>query len=183
VLASGVKLVRIYSPGYHWDDRRHRGPRGDARFDHHRLGLPLGEDPNRSVWYASLSLTGAVAEAFGRGFIDKHAGHGIAVVRVVSPLRLLDLLGKTPRHFGLTQEIASTTNYDRTQQWSRAFYDRYEHLHGIRWRGRQSGSICIVLTDRAPFSALEPSADLPLNHPAVWPRVVRAARECAIPII
>lgn len=179
----GTRLVRIYSPGYQWDDRRHRGPRLDARFDHHRPGLPLGEDPDRSVWYASLGLRGAVAEAFGRGFLDKRAGHGIVVVQVVSPLRLVDLLGRAPRRFGLTQEIAVTTNYARTQQWARAFYDGYEGVHGIRWRGRQSGSLCVVLTDRASFASLEPSTDLPLSDPAVWPRVVRAARECAIPVI
>jgi hypothetical protein len=145
--------------------------------------LPLGEDPDRSVWYASLGLTGAVAEAFGGGFVDKVAGHAIVVVRVVSPLRLLDLLGKAPRRFGLTQEIASTTNYACTQRWARAFYDTYEHLHGIRWRGRQSGSLCVVLTDRTPFTSLKRATDLPLSHPAVWPRIARAARECAIPIV
>ena len=124
-----------------------------------------------------------MAEAFGRGFIDKQAGHSIVVARVVSPLRLVDLLGKAPRRLGLTQEVASTTSYARTQRWARAFYDSYEHLHGIRWRGRQSGSLCVVLTERAPFTSLQPSTDLPLTHPAVWPRIVRAARECAIPII
>ncbi len=177
-LLPGDRLVRFYRPEHGpWDLRRAYGPLPWARFDHHRL--PAGEDPERSVWYAARSLLGATAEAFGNlGFIDRGAGRRVVVARVRSPILLLDLVGVAARGLGLDQRIATSTEYPTCQAWARAVYERYPHLAGIRWRGRQAGAIAVVLTDRADLTSLEATADFDLAHPAVWPRIARAAGRC-----
>jgi len=125
-----------------------------------------------------------VAESFGkRGFLDRAAGDRIAVARVVTPLRLVDLVGVAARRLGLTQEIAATTDYHRTQEWARALYDRYDDLVGIRWRGRQAGSVCVVLTDRVAMRSLTLESDWAVGDPRVWPRVARAAIRCRVRVV
>jgi hypothetical protein len=145
-LSPEVRLVRIYNPIHGpWHRQRSRGPLPKMRFDHH---LPPIEDlSNRSVWYAATSLLGAVCETFGdAGFLDKGSGRRICIVRSRLPLRVLNLAGTGSRLFGLDQRIGTERDYARCQEWSRAFYDRYPLLQGIRWRGRQAGSICVVPT-------------------------------------
>jgi hypothetical protein len=177
-----VRLVRVYGPGRRWDEHRSYGPLSDTRFDHHRP--PAAVDPDRSVWYAARTLVGAVAERYGKeGFLDRSALNRIVVVRVVAPIRLVDLVGVAARRLALTQEIAATTDYGRTQEWARALYDEYEQLVGIRWRGRQTGSICVVLTDRAPMRNLKAESDLPVTDPSVWPRIARAAQTSRVRIV
>ena len=108
----------------------------DMRFDHHHP--PLDDDAERSVWYASSSLVGALSESFGRlGFLDREAGRRVIVVRVARTIRLLDLVGVGARAVGLTQEVAATSDHATCQAWARAFYEQYPTLLGIRWRGRQ----------------------------------------------
>jgi hypothetical protein len=136
------------------------------------------------VWYASRSLLGAIAESFGRrGFLDPAAGERIVVARVNAPIRLVDLVRVAARRFGLTQEIASTTDYVRTQEWARALYAAYPDLAGIRWRGRQAGSISAVLTDRFRARSLTLEFDAVVSDPRVWPRVARAAQRCRVRIV
>lgn len=136
------------------------------------------------MWYGSRSLVGAVAESFGkRGFLDASAGDRIVIARVVSPISLIDLVGVKARRFGLAQEVAATGDYSRTQEWARALYDAYPGLAGVRWRGRQAGSICVVLTDRLPRGSLALKLDADVSDPRVWPRVARAARRCGVRII
>jgi hypothetical protein len=182
VLKPGVRLVRVYGPRRRWHAGRAWGPHPNGRFDHQVP--PPGSSSGRTVWYGSHSVLGAVAESFGRsGLLDAAAGDRIAIVGVASPIRLVDLVGVAARRFGLTQEIAATTDYGRTQEWARAFYERYPDLMGVRWRGRQAGSICAVLTDRAPKSALALQFDSAVSDPRVWPRVARAARRCRVHIV
>jgi RES domain len=182
VLAPGLRLVRVHGPGRRWNAGRDWGPHPEGRFDHHVP--PPGSSSGRTVWYASGSLVGAVAESFGkRGFLDPAAGDRIVVARVVASIALVDLVGIAPRRFGLTQEIAATTDYRRTQAWARALYDAYPEPVGIRWRGRQAGSICVVLTDRLPKRSLTLDFDALVSDPRVWPRVARAAHRCGVQII
>lgn len=133
------------------------------------------------MWYAARSLVGATAEAFGNlGFVEQRSDRRLVVVRVRSPLRLLDLAGTTARAFGLDQRIGSSTDYELCRDWARAFYENYADLEGVHWRGRQAGSLCVVLTDRADMSKLEVVADNDLSEPTVWLRVARAARRCRL---
>lgn len=182
VLDPGEKLVRIFQPRRGgWSAHRFYGPLDDMRFDHHPSPCRLHDD--HSVWYSSASLIGAVAEVWGRKKeIDRDAGQRIAVATVEMPLRVLDLLGVAARRVELTQEIASSTEYDVTRAWAREFYSRYGDLHGIRWRGRQSGSICVLLNDRATMGHLS-ARDWSITDIEVWPRITRCARACRISVV
>lgn len=173
-------LVRFYRAVHGaWDSQRFFGPLASTRFDHHRP--PVGTDPERSVWYAARSLVGATAEAFGNlGFVDQGSDRRLVVVRVRGPLRLLDLAGTAARAFGLDQRVGTSTDYELCRAWARAFYERYTDLEGIHWRGRQAGSLCVVLTNRADMSKLEAIADDDITKPAVWLRVARAAHRCRL---
>ena len=175
--------MRFYRAGRGpWSTRRSFGPLPDARFDHHRP--PLGEDPERSVWYAGRSLAGALAEAFGRvGFLDRGSDARVVVAEARSPFEVIDLVGMAARRLGLDQRVGASTDYPNTQAWARSFYERYPELAGIRWRGRQAGSICAVLDDRAAIEHLEARADLHFADPAVWPRIARAARRAQLKVV
>ena len=107
----------------------------------------------------------------------------MVVARLAVPIDLVDLVGVAARRFGLTQEIGTTTDYGRSQQWARALYERYETLVGLRWRGRQAGAICVALTDRCPMRGLVREIDLPITDASVWPRMARAARRCRVTVI
>ncbi len=178
----GLFLVRFYDPRRGvWTTRRGYGPLADMRFDHHPP--PCRLHARHSVWYASGSLVGAVAEAFGRqGAIDKTADLRVVKAKVRGELRLLDLVGTAARAIGLTQEIAATTEYALCQEWARTIYHQLPEVHGIRWRGRQSGSLCIVLHDRAEMERLD-GGNWEITDPAIWPRIARAARECRLTIV
>ena len=185
VLARGALLVRFYNPTHTAGavDRRFFGPVPTARFDHHPP--PLREHESESVWYAASNLRCAVAEAFGKGVIDRQSNRRVALVEARRDLSLLDLMSVGMRRVGATQELARTTDYELTQEWARAFYgDRaYRGLRGLRWRGRQIAAPCIVLTDRAARSVLRMRDDRPIADPAVWPRIAAAARACRVPVV
>jgi hypothetical protein len=182
-LAPESLLVRFYHPAHGaWSAQRRYGPLPELRFDHHLP--PLGSSSDRSVWYAATSLLGAVAEAFGNlGFIDRDCGRRVCLVRVRRPITVLDLVGTAPRTFGLDQRIATSRDYTVCQEWARAFYQSYPTVRGLRWRGRQAGSICLALNDRLDTQSLEALADHDLGDPTVWPRIARVARSCHLRIV
>jgi len=123
-----------------------------------------------------------VAEAFGRsGFVDREAGYQIVLATVRETIEILDLLGVAAKRLGATQEIATTTDYAVTQAWARALYDRYPNLRGLRWRGREIGSISVVLNDRAQMASLAGQV-FALDAPGIWPRIARAARDFGLTV-
>ena len=145
------------------------------RFDHHPP--PLKHHLDRSIWYAATSLIGGVSEAFGdAGFIDPGSGRRICTVRPRLSVPLLDLVGVAARVFGLDQRIGTDQDSTLCQEWARAFYDHYPDIQGIRWRGRQAGSICIALNDRVEMDLLELVLDYDIAHPNIWPRIADSAR-------
>ncbi|MFL6194169.1 MAG: RES family NAD+ phosphorylase [Thermoanaerobaculia bacterium] len=182
-LEPGSRLVRFYNPVHGpWNRQRAYGPLPGLRFDHHPP--PPGGSSGRSVWYASASLVGAVSEAFGNtGFLDKGSGRRICVAAIRRSLPVLDLVGVAARAFGLDQRVGTDRGYVATQAWARAFYDHYPRIFGIRWRGRQAGSICVVLNDRADMDLLDAMSDHDISHPDVWPRIVRSARRARLRIV
>jgi len=93
------------------------------------------------------------------------------------------MVGTAPRAFGLDQRIATSLEHERCQEWARALYEGYPRVRGFRWRGRQAGSVCLVLNDRTDMSILEAIVDRDLGDPEIWTRIVRAARRCHIRII
>ena len=182
-LPKGYRLVRIYDPMRGpWDAHRFYGPISSGRFDHQPP--PATDHRSRSVWYASNSLRGAVAESFGKlGFLDRDSERRIVLARIAQPIAVLELLGVAVKRLKLTQEIAATANYPLCQSYARAFYEQYATIKGIRWRGREIGSINLALNDRADMTALRPEADERITHPDVWPRIARAARVCHLEIV
>jgi RES domain len=92
-------------------------------------------------------------------------------------------VGVAARVFGLDQRIGTSTDYALCQEWAQAFYDSYPEIRGIRWRGRQAGSICAVLNDRAGRGSLEAITDCAISHPDVWPQISRAARRARLRIV
>jgi hypothetical protein len=107
----------------------------------------------------------------------------VCVVNVRAPIAVLDLVGAAPRAFGLDQRIATSRDYLRCQAWARAFYEAYPTIQGIRWRGRQAGSICLVLNERVNMESLEALVDRDIGEPEIWPRIARAARRCHLFLI
>jgi hypothetical protein len=182
-LPPGSLLVRFYDPARgSWAQHRAFGPLPHARFDHHLP--PPGTSSDRSIWYAATSLVGALAEAFGDlGLVDRGAGRRVCVVRVEKPVPLLDLVGVGPRVFALDQRLATSRNSASCQEWARAFYAAYPAIRGLRWRGRQAGSICCAFNDRLEPACLTLDADYDLGHAAVWPRIARAAHRCRLRIV
>jgi RES domain len=85
--------------------------------------------------------------------------------------------------FGLDQRIATSRDYLRCQAWARAFYEAYPAVGGLRWRGRQAGSVCLVLNERTDMGFLEALVDRDIGDSEVWPRIARAARRCRIRIV
>ena len=181
-LPRALTLLRLYNPARgDWSAGRAYGPLPDMRFDHHPQ--PCRLHAGHSVWYSARSLRGAVAESFGRrGSIDRAAGIRLVLAKVRRELSVLDLVGTAARTLGLTQEIAATTDYDACQLWARAFYDQYSTVQGVRWRGRQSGSLCVVLNDRADMARLD-GVSWALTDPRIWTRVARAARDCRLTVV
>lgn len=181
-LPPGLALFRFFDPDRgSWRARRRYGPIADMRFDHHPP--PCRVHVDRSVWYAATSLRGAVAETFGRrGFLDRSAGTRLVAATVRGEVRVVDLVGVAARAVGLSQEISATSDFATCQQWARAFYDQYLETHGVRWRGRQSGSLCVALHDRADMDRLE-GRSWPATDPEVWSRVARALRDCRLTVI
>ena len=182
-LRPGKRLVRVYNPQrYAWNASRGFGPIRGQRFDHHPL--PVGLTGRESVWYCSGSLSGAVAEAFGRiGIVDRSCGRRICTVELTAPMALVDLFGVGPRRLGLDQRICTTTDTGATQEWARALYAQFVDLVGIRWRGRQASSENVVLTDRANLATLALLGDWEISDAAVWPRIAGAARRCSIRVV
>lgn len=181
-LGPGEELVRFYNPKHGpWNYQRSLGPLPGLRFDHHVVSS--GADSGRSAWYAATSLIGAVAEAFGdAGMIDKAANRRICIVRLRSQLSLVNLVGIAARSLGLDQRIGTTTEYALCQAWARALYEQYPEIQGIRWRGRQAGSICVLLNDRADMGVLEVVQDCLIGHSDIWPSIFRAARRARLRI-
>ena len=139
---------------------------------------PFEDDAQRVAIY----LDDRVSELWQ--VIERPAQFDVRVVlaTVRGELRVLDLVGAAARTLGLTQEIAATTDYAACQLWARALYGNYPQAHGIRWRGRQSGSMCVVFHDRAEMDRLEGDS-WSVTDPEVWPRIARAARDCRLAIL
>ena len=177
-LSKGSPLARFYNPGRGpWHTLRHFGPIEDQRFDHHEP--PKEKDKDEGVWYAGRTLKGAVAERFGRHprIVDGNGPDKVVLLEVAAFVRVFDFVGDAARFAapGMDQRIGTTTDYAITQGWARAIYQRRPDVAGIRWMGRQAGTLNVVLTDRADLSRLKIIHDYSIGDPAVWPRIATAA--------
>lgn len=175
-LRSGSLVARIYARGglfpSTWNEFRHAGPIGSARFDHHVPG------EHRGVLYGATSLATCAAEVFqGTRVVDRAADDRcFAAFRTTRTVRLLDITGDWSTRAGASQAIASGPR-TRAQAWSRVIYDAYPTVEGMWYlSSMHGGHLAVVLFERAADALpADPEIDVPLTHPGLLPDLTRAA--------
>ena len=103
------ELLRIFDPTKYDATAvsfRNYGP--VSRFDHHRQ-YPNKIDPERSVIYASPTLSCCLVEIFGDGGIIKIERQQLAFITLRNTLKLLDLRGSAAMAAGTLSAISSIT--------------------------------------------------------------------------
>jgi hypothetical protein len=177
VLPVGTDLFRIYDP-----DAPH-GPRDSkafrwygpfARFDHHR---GTGGRERRGIWYAGLTLSCAVVEAFDIGIVEAGTKR-LARLRTTRELSLLDLRGRAAMRAGTVAAI-SAGDHSLSQPWSRYFWEHpeiYGELDGLFYLSAHNGEPAVALYERARDAlALPRGQDAPLRDSVVLAAVRRVA--------
>jgi hypothetical protein len=119
----------------------------------HRFDDPAGRF---RVCYFGTTLEVCFAETFLRNppvrilTLDDLAGRSIATVEVRRDLRLVPIHGSSLARLGVTAELASGTDYVRSQLWSRALWEHSDEPDGILYRSRHDDSaLCVAVYDRA----------------------------------
>ena len=116
-------LLRIFDPTKYnatATDFRNYGP--VSRFDHHRQ-YPNKIDPERSVIYASPTLSCCLVEIFGAGGIIRIERQQLAFITLKNAFKLLDLRGSAAMAAGTLAAISSITERNISQAWGRYFYE------------------------------------------------------------
>jgi hypothetical protein len=180
VLPAGAVVWRVYfragSYPSSWNALRSYGPTG-ARFDHH--DEPPAVHPVKAILYGADSGPTCLAEVFqDTRVIDRGRDQpALAAFQLMRDVPLLDVTGAWPTRAGASMAIA-TGSRKRAREWSRAIYDTYPRLAGIRYGSSMNANRpAFALYERA--SAALPGAallDLPLSHPGLAVLLARAAR-------
>jgi hypothetical protein len=128
------------------------GP-GSGRQPIHRFDDPAGRF---RVCYLGTALAVCFAETFLRNppvrilALDDLAERSIAIVEVRRDLRLVPIHGPSLVRLGVTAELASGSDYERSQLWSRALWEHGDKPDGILYRSRHDDSaLCVAVYDRA----------------------------------
>jgi hypothetical protein len=135
VLPRGATIWRSYfrdgSYPTTWDAFRAFGPTG-SRFDHH--DPPPAVHPVKAIMYGADQGPTCLAEVFqDTRVIDRHRdAPALAAFQIEKDLALLDVTGAWPTRAGASMAISSGKR-KRAQEWSRAIYDAYPQLQGIRY--------------------------------------------------
>jgi RES domain-containing protein len=160
-LGAGRELYRIYDPKskYKTGPRtfRSNGPR--LRFDHQRgkpgpkrTTVPV-DDPDRRIYYAALSLEGAVVEVFGDSpRIISRGTYRSVRSRLTRALTVLDLRGRGGMVAGPTAGISGTETRRLSQAWARYFYERtniYGNIDGLLYSNSHNQLDALALFERA----------------------------------
>jgi len=184
-LSEGTDLFRIYDPGAPHGPRdgrafRWHGPY--ARFDHHRSS---GGRERRGIWYAGLSLSCAVVEAFDVGVVEAGTKH-LARLRATRELLLLDLRGRAAMRAGTVAAI-SAGNHSLSQPWSRYFWEHpeiYAELDGLLYSSAHNGEPAVALYERARDGLELPRGqDAALSDSVILAAVRRAALDHALLVL
>ena len=108
------------------------------------------------VCYFGTTLEVCFAETFVRNppvgilSLDDLAGRSVATVEVRRDLRLVPVHGSSLAKLGVTAEVATGSDYVRSQLWSRALWEHSDQPDGILYRSRHDDSaLCAALFDRA----------------------------------
>lgn len=185
LLPAATDLFRIYDPGAPHGPRdstafRWYGP--FARFDHHR---GTGSRERRGIWYAGLTLSCAVVEAFDIGVVTPGTKH-LARLRTTGELLLLDLRGPAAMRAGTVAAI-SAGDHSLSQLWSRYFWEHpeiYGELDGLVYLSAHNGELAIALYERSRGGVELPRGqDAALTDPVVFAAVRRAALDHGLVVL
>ncbi len=128
------------------------GP-GSGRQPIHRFDDPTGRF---RVCYLGTTFEVCFAETFLRNppvrilALDDLAGRSIATVEVRRDLRLVPIHGSGLSRLGVTAELASGSDYEGSQLWSRALWEHGDQPDGILYRSRHDDSaLCVAVYGRA----------------------------------
>lgn len=182
VLPTGTRLVRLFDPSRHGATAtgfRSYGPL--LRFDHHRGradGKP-GDDAERGIYYAAMTLSSCLVEVFGdTGVVDLYRHH-VASPILRRELRLLDLRRNGAMRAGTKAAIAKVSGRGLSQAWSRHFYETtgvYGEVDGLIYPHAHNDEEAVALYERAA-DALECPSDrvMGLEDEALRAAVLEAA--------
>ena len=166
-LTTGTLLHRIYRRGgdypTQWSDFRHFGPT-IARFDHQeRDSTGRAHVQTRGILYLALDVSTALAEAFQkRRTVNRtHLQPWIVSFKLLNGLSLLDLTGTFCVRAGGSMKLVSGPPVF-AQNWSRAFYECYEGIHGLYYPSSLTNRPVIALYERA--LSVNPFPDTPALH-------------------
>lgn len=174
------ELLRIFDPTKYENTAvsfRNYGP--VSRFDHHRQ-YPNKIDPDRSVIYASPTLSCCLVEIFGDGGIIKIERQQLAFITLRNALKLLDLRGSAAMAAGTLSSISSITERDISQAWGSYFYENselYGEIDGLIFAGAHNCEDAVCLYERAESKLASAHVEiLNLNHPDLRDTILLIAK-------
>lgn len=158
-----------------WNTFRSFGPSG-ARFDHHEP--PPRDQPVRAILYGAGLGPTCLAEVFQDSrVIDRwRRDPYLTVFQLEEDVSLLDLTGAWITRAGGNLAISSGSRA-MAREWSRAIYDAFPDLHGIRYGSSMDANRPAVAFYERARRALPgaPLLDRPLRDPGLARFVSRAA--------
>lgn len=180
-LPVGSEIYRIFNP-----TTRHRtqaltfryfGP--IARFDHQRWSLAKPDkDLDRGIYYAAPTFSCCVVQLFGsrQGRLIEIHQQQLAIVTLSRPLILLDLRGQGAMKAGLSIAAVVTTDRDKSQAWSRYFYEAHPTIDGLIYGSAHNSEPTIALYERAK-DGLVSQETIPLKDPTLRAGIIEIALE------
>jgi hypothetical protein len=182
-LPAGENLVRVFDPTHYGTQAltfRFYGPK--HRFDHHRGGINnRGNDPERGIYYAALTLSGCLVECFGDTGIIEIQEQSICYVEISRHLKLLDLRDAGAMRSGANATLAKTADRSLSQEWSRYFYENeniYTSIDGLIYYNAHNDEEAIALYERAQNALIcQPNQVMRLDNPSLRPAIQQVAIE------
>lgn len=177
--ATTLASSRLWRISAHSNGEPHFGATGLNRFD--APGCATGM-PEYATCYLGLNLSAAVAESVlhdrvaenGRFEITDETLDAMYVHRFRGGvLQLLDLRGATLKRFGGHADLAGTSRFDITQQWSLAVFQNPQHFDGFVYMSRHENVSPAV----APFNRAKPRIRLAAAQPLLSTAAYAAVAE------
>lgn len=186
-VTAGMLIWRVYfRAGQYptrWKEFRKFGPVSSSRFDHH---VPPAAPQERGILYAAARGPTCIAEVFQETRTIDRAARSPWVVgfELVRDLVLHDLTGTWCTRAGASMAIHSGRR-DRTRLWSRAMYEAYPEVDGLRYCSSMDGNNpAFALYERAESAlARRPVFHRALRDPVMLTAIANAANEFAYVVL